>query len=759
MRTRILLSLIILLSYSLSAQTTFSYELTVRNKKGTADAGREVVFVEANTFEHVAYKTDARGKLSVTFDHGDHWLGSVGEMRNCIDLETGRGGRATRTMTYDPEGWEREHEIKPDRRSIAFTTINQERLSPVEEPDAGHSVLHVRLEDRNHRGYSKVSVKLVCFETATIYENTTTANGGATFKIPINQKYEIDVDGVESLKWIDLDTRAMTMNMKILYQPRTFTEKQDKRFVVQTVPVDVEPSSSHARVKMTIVKDGDRAINEDVYVRMLKSNKVYKGKSDDRGEVTFMLPIRSKYLIDFQYQRDAKEIDLSDVQGIAYQDFTVQYTVDPRLSNIENFIPKVKELIDYDIQNFVDKQYPEPTNSDVDFYLSWGNKFNANSKESLLEIGMKVKSKMTRKTSEPLNICFVVDKSGSMMGEDRLEQVKKSLIKFVQQLSPDDIVSVVVFESMATVAIPAQKVGDKKKIIDIIYAIQSSGGTNILEGMVTGFEQVKKFHGSTSLNRLLLLTDGYGSNPPEEVIAKAKSYISGGIELSAIGVGADYNQALLSQLASAGGGLLHLAGTSSNIDEIFQRELESILYPFAKKATLTVRYNDQIIYRQLYGYSNEVVTTGKMNVTIPNLFPGLDQLALVKFDILNSTPEIEQEKVEVTLEYTDAVTNKPVKLTKEIHPEWTTATGELDMSIDKQHKKILAVAIANQQLKAMANSFESGNRDAAMAAAQSGIDQIKSLFPNASPEDLLSITARLQAYVDAFELLKAQSNY
>lgn len=346
-----------------------------------------------------------------------------------------------------------------------------------------------------------------------------------------------------------------------------------------------------------------------------------------------------------------------------------------------------------------------------------------------------------------------------MMGEDRIEQLKKSLIKFVQQLAPTDIVSVVVFDDAFAVAVPAQKVGDKKKIIDIIHAIQADGGTNILDGMIAGFEEVKKFKGTTSLNRLLLLTDGYDSNPPEVVIEKAKSYIKGGIELSAIGVGTDYNQALLSQLASAGGGLLHLAGTSSNIDEVFQRELESILYPFAKKATLTVRYNDQIVYRQLYGYSNEVVATGKMNVTIPNLFPGLEQLALVKFDILNSTPAIENEKVEVTLEYTDAVSNKPVKLVKELHPEWTTATGALDMSIDKEHKKILAIAIANQQLKVMANSFESGNREAALAAAQSGIDQMQSLFPYATPEDLLMIQARLQSYVDAFELLKAQSNY
>lgn len=754
---KFLLPLFVLFAFVANGQ--FVYNLTVRTTKGVPDANRDVVFVETSTFERLTFKTSATGTLTVTFDHGNKWLGSVGEMRNCIELETGRGGKANRTMTYNPVDWERENQILPDRRSIQFTHVNQERLSPMEEPDRTNSVLNIKLEDQNNRGYSKIKVSLVCFATATIYDAVTTGTGGVTFKVPVGQNYEIDVDGVESLKWIDLDAQAMTLNMRILFQPRTFTEKPDKRFTLQTLPLNVEPSSSHNRIKMTVIKEGERAVNEDVYVRMLKSNSVYKAKTDDQGEVTFMLPIRGKYLVDFEFQRDAAEIDLSHVQGIGFRNFSVQYTIDPRLSNIENFIPSVKSLIEYDVQNFVDKQYPEPATGDIDFYLSWGNKFNESSKEALLEIGMKVKSKMTRKTSEPLNLCFVVDKSGSMSGEDRIEQLKRSLIAFVEQLAPTDVISIVVFDDVATLAVPAEKVGDKKKIIDIIHAIQAGGGTNIYDGMVMGFEEVKKLKATTSINRLLLLTDGYDSNPPEMVIAKAKEYIKGGIELSAIGVGADYNQALMSQLASAGGGLLHLAGTSADIQAVFQRELESILYPMAKKATLTVTYNNQIIYRQLYGYSNEVVSPGKMNVDIPHLFPGLDQLALVKFDLLNSTKEIENEAVNVSLEYIDAVSGKPVKLTKNIHPEWTTATGELDMSIDKEHKKILAVAIANQSMKNMANAFEAGNHEGALAAVYSGMEQMKQLFPNATPEQLISVMDRLQQYVDAFELLKAHRNY
>lgn len=752
---------VLLFSFASTAQdqSEFSYELQVNNTKGQPESGREVVFVETSTFERLVYKTDAAGHLSLTFDHGKVWLGSVGEMRNFIEIDVSFGGRGSRTMTYDPVSWERENQVLPDRRSINFTEINQTNLTSRDKPSTTETVLNIILKDQNRRAYSRVDVALVCFETQTKYISRTDGTGTATFKVPVSQNYEIDVDEVQSLKYIDLGSRAMTQSMQILYQPRTFTEKKDDRFIIQSVPNNTEPSSSHARVKLKIRKDYDEAIDEDVYVRMLQSNKVYKAKTNDQGEVTFMLPIRAQYAVDFQYQRTAELIDLSKVKGIAYQNKSVNYIVDPRLANIEDFIPSVDELIEYDMHSFVNAQYPEPTQNDVDFQLKWGNKFNENSKEALLEIGMKVKSKMTRKSPDPLNICFVIDKSGSMSGEDRIGQLKKSLIKFIEQLSPDDMVSIVVFESDATLAVPATKIGDKKAIIDIVHAIQAGGGTNIHSGMIMGFEEVKKLKTAKSIDRVILLTDGYGSTPPEEVVAEAKKYIAGGIELSCVGVGIDYNQELLSLLSSAGGGLLHLASTSSGIDEVFQRELESILYPMAKQAQLTVRYNDQIVYRQLYGYANENVTAGKMNVEIPHLFPGLSQMALIKFDLIHPKKSIVNEKVVVTLEYNDAITGQPVKIEKKIHPEWTDATGELDMAIDKEHKKVLAVAIANQSLKQMANSFESGNNDAAKAALESAMAQLHTLFPNATPTELLAVIDQLQVYVDAFEILKEQSNY
>lgn len=748
-----------LFAFSSFGQTTeYEYSLTVNTNKGRADVNRDVVFIETTTYEHLPLKTNSQGKLTHTFTHGN-WLGSIGEMRNCIRIDATRGGSGSNMFTYDPVGYALQNKSVPDRRTIDFKIISQERISPMSEPSSKESVFTIVLKDQKNKTYAGVEIALCDFERGVIYQSRSNARGAATFVIPVDSEYDVDIDGVESIRRIAVSKIPMNSKLTVLYQSRTFKEKKEDKFILQTTAPDIKPSSSHVRVKLKVRGGPSGGIQEDVYIRMLKSNDVFKAKTNDEAEAIFMLPVKQKYFVDFTYQRDAEQIDLSQIRGIAYKSINVLYTPDPRLQNIESFISKVKDLVAYDMHNFVDRQYPEPEVGNMDFYIKWGNKFNKNSKEALLEVGLKVRSKMARKNNVPLNICFVVDKSGSMMGEERIEELKRSMIEFVKQLNEDDIVSVVVFESTSTVAVPAEKIGDKKKVIDIIHAIQAGGGTVIYDGLELGFAEVKKNSGKGFVDRLILLTDGYGSRPPLEVIDMAKTNIKSGIELSAVGVGTGYNQELLSQLASAGGGLMHLAGTGGNIRAAFTQELQSILYPMAQDAILEVRYNDQIVYRQLYGYSQEKVTKGKMTCEIPHLFPGLNKMALIKFDLINPTKEIIKEKVVISLIYTDPETKKEVRMEKKIHPEWTDATGELDMAIDKEHKKVLAVAIANQSMKVMAESYENDDRKQAEAVIRSSRDQINQLFPNAKSDEILALLQRLTEYVEAFETLKTLKLY
>lgn len=745
-------TLFALLLIQLNAQNRYQYHLSVTDNQGHPVANKAVTFIEKETFEQLKFSTNAVGALDVVFDHGNIWLGTIGEMYNCLYVENYGTGNGSDHITYDLEHYERENRLLPDRRTIQFEQVQQNIKTAQYSKDVTKSTIRVLLEDGKGTIFSNIPVVLTCFGLTKQFVATTNTKGEAIFEVPINNDYEVDVDGINSLTYMDLEDKSVLRTMHVQFQKKEFTEQLINGFTVQKLPTVVKPSSSHAKVTLMILKGGSPITNEPVYVRTSKSAICYKGRTNEKGEVLFMLPIKTKYLVDFTFQHDAAVIDLSRANGIAKESQTINYLPDPRLEHIEQFIPKAKDLVDYEIESFLQTQYPDPA-EDVELFLKWGNKFNASSKEAVVEIGFKVRTKAEKYTGVR-QLMFVVDISGSMADGDRLEMVKNTLLELINTAEPTDQFGLVVFDDAAQIAFPMTSMSDKHKMITIVKTLQPTGGTNIYNGLELGLRELLRLKKPSAVARLILLTDGYCSVPPEQTIAKATEYVQKGLQISAIGVGVDFNQALLSQLASVGGGLMQMAGDPSQIQQVFLKELNGMISPIGHDVKLEIIYNDQIIYKQLMGYTNEIVSNGKVTVAIDQLFPSLQKMALVKFDILNSSPEIEKKPVIARMTYIDEKTKKTKTVEKSIYPEWSTATGLLDMTLDKNHKKILAIAIANQCMKKMANSFEAGNRVEAKAAAQSGIDQINRLFPQAQPVELESFIKKLEEFVFMFEQQK-----
>ena len=75
-----------------------------------------------------------------------------------------------------------------------------------------------------------------------------------------------------------------------------------------------------------------------------------------------------------------------------------------------------------------------------------------NPKTKLLQIGLQAKA-VTREERQPLHLVFLIDTSGSMAGEDRLELVKRAFLLLLEELEPTDTVSIVAYASMDTVVL------------------------------------------------------------------------------------------------------------------------------------------------------------------------------------------------------------------------------------------------------------------------------------------------------------------
>ena len=368
--------------------------------------------------------------------------------------------------------------------------------------------------------------------------------------------------------------------------------------------------------------------------------------------------------------------------------------------------------------------------------VSWGNdQVNTMSKEAILQLGFKVKKDDGKLYGPPLNIALVVDVSGSMEGNDRLDALKAALLNYVKKLRPTDIVSLVAFNHEATVLVPAQKVGDGLYLKDMIEDMQASGGTDIYTGMIEGYEQVTKNFIGTGTNRVLLLTDGYDSRPVEEVVKASKAYNKKGIELSAIGVGEGYNQSLLTLLASEGGGLLNFIADSKNINKAFEKDLNSVLSPCAKNLTVEISYNNQILFKELYGHpftkANDMVT-----MTLNNVYSGLNTLALIQFNLNRPNETIEKEPIVIKMTYYDYRKQKTITKEEKAYLKWVPSLQNFEVVLESQHKKLYAIAVLNQSLKVMAAAFQKNDILMAYTTIQSTIDQIKKIYPEAKDDDV-----------------------
>ncbi len=155
----------------------------------------------------------------------------------------------------------------------------------------------------------------------------------------------------------------------------------------------------------------------------------------------------------------------------------------------------------------------------------------------------------------PLNLCLILDHSGSMSGRP-LETVKKAACRIVDRLNPGDRLSVVVFDHRAKVLVSNQTVEDPERIKQQINKLSADGGTAIDEGLQLGIKELTKGN-KDSISQAFLLTDGeneHGSN--KRCLEFAKLAASYNLTLNTLGFGDNWNQDVLEQIADAGGGSL-----------------------------------------------------------------------------------------------------------------------------------------------------------------------------------------------------------
>ena len=211
----------------------------------------------------------------------------------------------------------------------------------------------------------------------------------------------------------------------------------------------------------------------------------------------------------------------------------------------------------------------------------------------------------------PLNLGVVIDRSGSMYDERRLEFVVEAVKFLADNLSADDKVSIVAFADKAKVIITPEAARDKsaiKRAIDDIDLLEIGGGTQMALGMRAAIDEVKKNLSPDRLNRVLVLTDGqtYEETACIDLVEKNRDQIS----FSTMGVGVEFNEKLLQRVSQDSNGKYHFIGDPAEIPNIFEDELQGLRSVSLRNGRIEVTLSQGVQVREAFRASPEIYMLG-----------------------------------------------------------------------------------------------------------------------------------------------------
>ncbi len=158
----------------------------------------------------------------------------------------------------------------------------------------------------------------------------------------------------------------------------------------------------------------------------------------------------------------------------------------------------------------VDYKYPRPE-ALVGVHLYTGHRqISSEGQEEVIQIGIQARETAYAELP-PMNLAFVIDKSTSMRDSDKIDWVKKGFSLFLNKVRDFDYVSLVTFDDEAHVVFPATRMstsGVRERFKQAVDSIAPSGGSNMLDGLTLGYEQVMTNYRSEYTNRVILLSDG-----------------------------------------------------------------------------------------------------------------------------------------------------------------------------------------------------------------------------------------------------------
>jgi Ca-activated chloride channel family protein len=262
---------------------------------------------------------------------------------------------------------------------------------------------------------------------------------------------------------------------------------------------------------------------------------------------------------------------------------------------------------------------------------------------------------------QPLDLTLVIDRSGSMREDGRMDYVRRGLRTMTEQLTRGDRVDVVLFDDTPCTAVENYTVGrdDPAALMDVLARMQPEGGTNLDAGLQEAYDVARRKTGTHRRNRrVMLLTDAMlnqGRVDPSTVASIGARYEDEGIRLTGVGVGRDFNDQVLDKLTEKGKGAYVYLGSEAVVDRVFGSGFDALVQTIAHDVRFRLDLPDSLALEKFYG---EEASTEKADIQPIHYYAGTSQVFLQDLKVRPSGLVL-RDPVGIEVSWRDAQTGEP----------------------------------------------------------------------------------------------------
>lgn len=354
--------------------------------------------------------------------------------------------------------------------------------------------------------------------------------------------------------------------------------------------------------------------------------------------------------------------------------------------------------------------------------------------------------------SVPLNLCLILDHSGSMGGKS-LETVKTAACLLVDRLSPEDRLSVVVFDHRAKVLVPNQLIKDSESIKRQIKQLSAEGGTSIDEGLRLGIEELAKGKQDT-VSQAFLLTDGENEHGDNERCLKfAQLAASYNLTLNTLGFGDNWNDKVLEKIADAGMGTLSYIQQPDQAVTEFGRLFNRMQTVGLTNAYLLISLMPNVRLAELKPIAQvspdtidlpiQAESDGRLGVRLGDLMTDVERVVLVNIYV-GQLPEGKQAIANIQVRYDNPAHNNPIGLYSPNLPIYAHVTRDYQPALNPQVKQWILALAKYRQTQLAETKLQQGDRAGAATMLQTAAKTALQMGDNHAATVLQVSATRLQ---------------